>query len=526
VLNLKDDESFFMNAGHLNHAFRIAVHRRQDFFDITLCEPGGGMEATVLAHSGIAPQIRATMLKEAGYPVHTGLKITVSRDKFEKAGYTYTRSILERSAIGLEDQLACQPIAKAIEETKSVISKLPGWRMLSAWLLKAKLQIQEYRELIPWKAKWTHTLEVFGAIAPETAQLLPQMQRQQLIGACYAKRLRPNEVHEMGFALFHKLNGIIQQNVKDEVLDDCLNKGLLDESSYRKLMGMPPRKLTPVTLKKAAEILGRCETIPPHQKPPLSSEKQKENAEVMRCAVLMWNHQIARLKAPKALYRPYEEALPKASYGSVMTGSVSLDTLQEATKITRIRPNRARTKEHSVEMEIKGIRSEVSKRSYFSIILQNPDLLFDREVCDMVLFLCKDRELNSKEKLLASKLLALQRARMPKATEETLNSTEKKLIKAQEALKKAITQATPLSHDSAVAAYAEVLKIQALQIEVKLAEMRDFRRYLQNPGFPETKEEASRRKNHPSYLAATYFEAVEQKQASEELLKVSAIPQN
>ena len=518
VMELDDGEMFFMNAGHLNHAFRVSVHRYGDQFEITLCEPGSGMEATILSHSGLAPQIRATMLKESGYPVHTGLRITVGRQHFKDVGVDYVRSLIERSAINLEDQLLCKPIADTIVAIEEALKTMSNWRFLSKLFLHIQLQIQTYRELIPWKAKWTKTLKVFAAIAPETARLLPQMQRQQRIGACYAKRLRPNATHEMGSNNYQQLNNYIHQVAKDVVLGNAFRKGLIDEKSAQELQALVPRKLAPVTLRQAAELLSRCETIPPHNQHPLTPAMLEENALALKAVVMMMNHAIARLAIPRSIKRPANTGLQKATFAEVLFSNPSVETLALATKVTRIRPTRFRTKEYVMEMEINGQWREVSKHAYLSLVLQDTELLRNKEISDNVMFLCKDRELTPQESQLKSKIIAFQRANLPKETDEALEIAEQKLLDMQKQLGYSITDAAMLPSRERLA-IASTTAVLILQIENKLKALKDYRAYLQNPGLPETPAEALTRKNNPSYIAQCYFGAQAYAEECETLIR-------
>ncbi len=533
---LRAEESLFLNMGHHNHAFRIAIQRTSEGnFTITLYESGVGLEASLLTHSGILSSIATLRLNDPGHPVYTALRLEVTAREFEEKGDLFLYNMLHRASLGMkEDREIQQPFSDEIAKLEKELEDYDGWNFLKIILTHLRLKYLRIQELIPYHAKWGKTLAAFASIAPEKVTLVPVLHRSQRMGICATKRLRINQLHELGFALYTKIHKHIQREIKRAILDDFWKRKCIPPELSEQLSHLPAAFLDKSNLQKAAKALAQCERIPPYPDvtanldPNLSDEersdiirhRQGENYTAALNVIMVINHQLARLD--RAYIVEEAESSEKVDDEIVMNAGLTDRDLKEAIRIKAYSEGK-REKVHGIAVMINGQNHKISKKAYLKLVLNKKNRrLLDPSICAHVLFLLSG-QLTPKERQLALRIVDYIRVQMAEKRNQIMEKALASLHDVDDAIeqeREKIEEMRRLGIPSTVVeAYTAALFLERLQLQSLIVDYQNYFVYIRTKGVNETAEQAQKRLNDPSFIATSYFEAVEKSQRLKPLVQ-------
>lgn len=495
--NLKDEEGIFLHFSHYNHAMKIAIQKKKDHYCLTLYDSSGGLEVALLSESGIiAKTLTPKIAARKGFQIHPGLSIEVPSKVFAEKGRKYLEGLIERTAIGIEDQRLQDPIAKTLDEIKTKIQILPKSQFLTKWYLqlkKKKIELLESFSL--WKNKYQTTLQIFTSIAPNSAKIISEMQGVQWIGNCTAKRIKSLQIKELGYPLYQKANARIHEFTKQTLLEQCKQRGFIEEQNYQNLLQSKPMAMSFKSIEEASTILSKYETFPPHSQHPLSEEQIKENQMAIRYVIALINHNLHHLQIPGRIIRTKNDSLPKASELE-LSKLPSMADLQQVSLVKRFRIDRSAKR--VVEMNIGGARREISKSQYFKFIQQDEDYFYDKDIMTNVLFLAKDKRMTSQERLLLNKIFSIQLQRLPKEIDVLIKKSINELEIKINRLINTIEDLKNQNDDQIIS--QKIVELE--KVGSSLEELRDLEDHL-SKYMPSSKELKNTR--HAPFVINTYF---------------------
>jgi hypothetical protein len=499
INGLKEDESLSLNIGHFNHGMQMSVKKNEGKVEFVLFDSVGGLEFLFLL-KGVLSQTQFLRVYKKGFPAHCGLSIKVSEREFNELGKQYLKNLIDHSCINYDEKRLHEPLFEALEKIENKLKELPKWQFLLRIFLKLKQKWLEIRAVLLCKDKWERTLRIFGSIAPESAELIPEMLGVQWISNCTAKRLRAIQRRELGYSLYQKTNAQQHEYSKKMLLTTCEEKNYLSPGVYDELMQLKPEFQNQQILREASLFLSRFESFPPHQKTPLTDQEQVDNNVAARYVALLMNHNIFHLNIPGRVIRTKENSLKKASIREMRSFHPSINDLRQATLVKRFRSDFS--KERAIEMNIHGQRREISKQSYFSYVLKNKSHLLDHDITTNILYLAKDTEMNFQEKKLLDKIFTLQIQLMANGRDQRLAELKKQMTDQQDMLRAKI----PHSEQPIDLNILEIFdaKMQLQQIEKDLAEIEEFESLLS-----QTPVDKKNIKEHVLFISNSYFKTLQ-----------------
>lgn len=286
---LEVDQMLNLDFGHENHAMRLCIRKEKDHFKLTLYDSSGGAERTHML-SNIRGSFKLafieSQLKKGHSQRHTGLEISIPREKMEKDGKEYFKKLYHiYSGQGKEEERKFKThLSQDLSLTWEYKLKHPILA-LQASLYSTNLMAIN-RDLTAKRHKWKKTLQTFATIAEDKnpPKLLKLTQRPQVTANCFAKRVQCSQMHYFGKTTYKKVRKELIIEQKKELLEDLYKEhdpdNIMSFEEKRQLQTMPMETLSPAQLKKLCQTVSdlRDTPSPSYFREEFKDDEKKENA--------------------------------------------------------------------------------------------------------------------------------------------------------------------------------------------------------------------------------------------------------
>lgn len=223
--SMQDGESLHLEYGHLGHALRLVVIKKDQQYILRLYDSLGALEASVSYLKALGNLIMGSHKK------HGGLQIHVDKTQIESPeGKKYLKRLFER----------CSYTGYEKEREREKTSYFKFW---------AK------------KNKWKETIATFTSIAPQTAKLLSGKYRTQKANHCYAKRLQTAMQYEVGTDCYKSIKPQMLKMYKRALILLLQKEQHLTQEQAQEYRQLPIKKLSAEELEEKSNKLCQMKTI-------------------------------------------------------------------------------------------------------------------------------------------------------------------------------------------------------------------------------------------------------------------------
>jgi hypothetical protein len=369
---LKNGESFFLDVGHTKHAMRLIVKRENEHIHLSLVDSSGALDRVDLLKSRMGI-LKILEIESGRGGRHMALSFKVPIEDFNVSGQKYFVNLFK-----LNTKLSKNKEKEKIEKLKNSVSH------------SIFPKLNEYKLLV---LKWENTFNTFAAIAPHQPKMTDQIETQQIIGNCYAKRLQANQVMEMGKPLHKKVRLALLENSVHEIIDKVSNNQIITEQEVQKLKSITPKLLSEKEIKSLKNKLLKINSTP-------------QSYAEWRNIIIYYHHQIEMMKVERIDKR---DITTKVVKNKLSSNSITADALKKA-KVVNIY-NSLREKTARIGIEINGKTTIITQKKFFILLAKHPSLLESPEIKRLLAFLNRPNVLEPKAKERFDQLIAVSQVR-------------------------------------------------------------------------------------------------------------------